>query len=63
MTVMSLWRILIVRYSRSSPKISLLLLLEDLARPVMRIDDVVADLELDVLELAATSRSSRAARQ
>jgi len=28
----------------------LLLLLEDLASPVVRIDDVVADLELDVLD-------------
>jgi hypothetical protein len=28
-----------------------LLLLEDLARPVMGIDDVVAELELDVLDL------------
>src|SRR5512133_1938758 len=37
-TVMSLWRILMVRYSRSSPNI-------------LRIDDVVAALELDVLEL------------
>ena len=31
----------------------LLLLLEDLAGAVVRIDDVVADLELDVLDLAA----------
>ena len=30
----------------------LLLLLEDLARAVVRVDDVVADLELDVLDLA-----------
>ena len=39
-----------VRYSRSSPNM-LRFLLEDLARTVVRIDDVVAALELDVLEL------------
>jgi hypothetical protein len=30
----------------------LLFLLDDLARPVMGVDDVVADLEIDVLDLA-----------
>jgi len=30
----------------------LVLLLDDLAGPVMRVDDVVAELELDVLDLA-----------
>ena len=41
-----------VRYSRSSPNILRRSFLRTLPGPVMRIDDVVAELELDVLELA-----------
>jgi hypothetical protein len=44
---MSLWRILIVRYSRLSPR-TVFISFEHLAGAVMRIDDAVADLELDV---------------
>ena len=47
---MSLCRILIVRYSRRLAEHLLHLLAEDLARPVVGIDDAVADLELDVRE-------------
>ena len=51
MTVMSLCRILIVRYSRFSPSTSFCSFLQDLARPVMRIYDVVTDLVIDVGDL------------
>ena len=51
MTVMSLWRILSVRYSRSSPNIVRISFFSTRPGAVMRVDDAVADLELDVLGL------------
>ena len=49
-TVMSLWRILIVRYSRCLAEDLHVLLVDDLTGTVVGIDDLITDLELDVLD-------------
>src|SRR5438552_17933787 len=50
LTVMSLWRILIEVLAPFAEHLHLLLL-QHLPRAVMRVDHVIADLELDVLDL------------